>query len=118
MDTRVIGNNMEDLYEISFNEIIDSDTKCEIAVNVKRLYIQKTKFLHNSKRKKEIAIISDALNRASSPDHSDYKYVAMNSEDVKICFKNNGDSMPRGSFRRLGTVHEMQEYEIEQMVNA
>jgi len=82
----------------------DNKSIFKVAVNVNRVYLQIAKYRHNPYRKKELILLGQALTDARNHDNTDRSYVVMTSKDVKTCFGDDIESMPKNSFLKVNQI--------------
>ena len=73
--------------------------KRKIGVSVSQIYIQIAKFSGNTKRKKELLMLSKAISGFDLQEYEvEPRYVLMEVKDVEQCFKKSLKKLPKSTF--------------------
>lgn len=74
----------------------------KVGVNVSQIYTQIAKYSGNPKRENELDILVKAISSYETGEYeADPRYVLMEINEAKICFKDNMKKLPKTTFKKV-----------------
>lgn len=99
---RSVGGDALLLEDFDIKNMNSWNPSKKVGVSVSLIYIQIAKYSGNPRRKKELALLSNAISGFGIQEYEvEPKYVVMEVQDVETCFRKNLKKLPKKSFIKI-----------------